>query len=112
MPRGKSKSFRTFALVLTAVTIVAAVPIAVHHHADHGDDYVHLEHDHGGHGGLLEQGEASVPAPHAPVAITTVALRIPYVDRSTVTRPASEDFLSPLERAPPTDLPRAPPTSS
>ena len=109
MLHARSFGARTLASVLTVATLVAAVPMHVHHHADHGGEVVHLEHDHGGHGGLLEQGEATVPAPHGPVALFTVALRIPEVDRKTSTRPASEDFLSPMERAPPPDLPRAPP---
>lgn len=109
-----ARSFRArlFALGLLAATLLVALPLPVHHQADHPDEATHLERHHGGHGGLLEQDEARIPAPYGPVAVTTVARELPETLRIVRSRPASDDFLIPLGRAPPPDLPRAPPSSS
>ena len=108
----RSLRARTFALVLAVVTFAAAAPIPVHHHADHGDEVVHLEHDHGGHGGLLEQDEARVPTSPGPQAIGTFEAELPRSPLRHSALQRADDFLSPLGRAPPPGLPRAPPLSS
>ncbi|NIP58937.1 MAG: hypothetical protein GWM92_11495 [Gemmatimonadetes bacterium] len=112
MPATRARNPRTLVLLLAAITLVAAVPVPAHHHADHPDEAVHLEHDHGGHGGLLEQEEARVPAPYGPPALQTVAVEIPEGEAAFRSRPAPDDFLVPLGRPPPPDLPRAPPLHS
>lgn len=112
MPEARSRHPRALGVVLTAITLVAAIPVPVHHHADHPDEAVHLEHDHGGHGGLLEQEEARVPAPQGPATVHAVALELPGAPTKFRSRPAPDDFLIPPGRAPPPDLPRAPPLHS
>lgn len=97
---------------MTAATLLVALPVVVHQHADHADEAHHLEHHHGGHGGILEQDEARIPSPHAPAALPVVAVELPGPPQALRSRPAPDEFVRPLSRAPPASLPRAPPSTS
>lgn len=103
---------RILSLALAAATLVAAAPVPAHGHADHPDDVVHVEHDHGGHGTLLERDDARIPAPHGPALHREAARRVAGEPPSITAAPAVEDFLVPPGRAPPPHLPRGPPTTS
>lgn len=100
---------RLFGLVLAVVTLTAAVPVAVHHHADHPDQALHLEHAHGGHGGLLEQDDARLPGPHAPPLLPSSTVALPDFEKPVTGILVPDERLTPRGRAPPPDLPRAPP---
>lgn len=103
---------RTLGFILTVVTLAAGLPMAVEYHADHPDEALHLEHSHGGHGGLLDQADARLPGPHAPTLLACSTLEIPEGGRHVTGSPLHDDRLIPRGRAPPTDLPRAPPLLS
>ena len=112
MLHSRSAPVRALCVAATLAALGAAVPMAVDHHADHPDEAVHLEHDHGGHGGLLEQDEARIPAPDAPATPAKAAFVLPDGGSVPGVAPERSDFLHPLGRAPPPDLPRAPPLPS
>ena len=100
---------RVLGFVLAVATLAAGLPLAVEHHADHPDEALHLEHSHGGHGGLLDQSDARLPGPHAPTVLASTSIELPDVRRPVSGIPLSDDRITPRERAPPSDLPRAPP---
>lgn len=108
----RARPTRILGLVLTVVTLAAGLPMAVEHHADHPDEALHLEHSHGGHGGLLEQADARLPGPHGPPLLASSTLELPDVRRPVTSQALSDDRLIPRGRAPPSDLPRAPPLLS
>lgn len=103
---------RTLSLAVAAVTVMTAVPVPVVGHADHPDDVVHVEHDHPGHGTLLERDDARIPAPHGPALHREAPLHLAGEPAPIPAAPVAEEFLAPTGRAPPPHLPRAPPTTS
>lgn len=108
----RSVGSRALALLLAVTTLVVAVPVVVHHHADHPGEASHLERHHGGHGGLLEQDEARIPTFDGPQALPARAIELPAPSAAPRSRPTADDLVSPPGRAPPQVLPRAPPLSS